>query len=190
MIKSENENCDLGHSETLETNPRFWEMGEVGGVMSKEAASRRAGQSGERGLCCAHHLLYFHTIRRARPPCERPGPTQKPSSAGGLVTCRTAAVVPSPLPTSGWPSLPTSQPVTRLAQTNTQEASWVPVLPAAAELTRPHWQAPAPEDNLTQLTMPSRKSPAGRREKTVWLFSPHLWLQIPQSFLPWHLILH
>lgn len=111
MIKSENGNCDLGHSETLETNPRFWEMGDVGGMMRKEAASRRAGQTGERELCCAHRLLCFHNIRRARLPCKRPGPMQKPSSVDGLVTCgRTAAVVPSPLPTSGWPSLPTSQP--------------------------------------------------------------------------------
>lgn len=156
MIKSENGNCDLGHSETLEINPRFWEMGEVGGVMSKEAALRRAGQSRERGLCCAHHLLYFHNIRRARLPCERPGPMQKPSSVDGLVTCRrTAAVVPS-LPTSGWPSLPTSQPCNQAGADRQAGSKLSACSLAAAELTRPHWQSPAPEDNLTQLTMPSR----------------------------------
>lgn len=43
--------------------------------------------------------------------------------------------------------------------------------PAATELTRSHWQSAATEDTLMQLTMPSRKSPAGKGKRKQCDFS-------------------
>lgn len=125
-------------------------------------------------------FLYSHRTLRARLPRTQPEAQQRRWS--GYLRKDCAAGVRFPLPTTKQ-TLPITQLCHQAGADACRKQAECPWSPAAAELTRPPWQPPAPTDNLMHSPcLPERALQEKEKENSVSLLSSPL-TKKPQSSL-------